>query len=168
MAVLGFVPLLCVAAPPPNAWVPIRWPWSDARSLDLLAGTPINCLLLKTYTPEFVAAAQARGVVALAIVTPGGDLDAALASKPDGIVLEGDFPDGASAAIKSVLVIQLGSRTRMPLASDALILATNQGVWPGISADDEGAKKSGPTSGRLDRHQHRFPARRPRLGYCIR
>jgi hypothetical protein len=147
MAVLGFVPLLCAAAPPPPAWVPIRWPWSDTRSLDLLTGTPINCLLLKDYTPEFVAAAQARGVVALAVVNPGGDIDAALASKPDGIVFEGDFPDGAAAAVKNIPVIRLGARTSMPLGSSAPILATNQGVWPGISADDEGAKKSGPTSG---------------------
>ncbi len=147
MAVLGFVPLLCAAAPPPSAWVPIRWPWSDIRSLELLTGTPINCLLLKDYAPAFVAAAQARGVVALAVVNPGGDIDAALASKPDGIVFEGDFPDGAAAAVKNIPVIQLGARTRMPLGTSAPILATNQGVWPGISADDESAKKSGPTSG---------------------
>jgi hypothetical protein len=147
LAVLGLAQFLCAAAPPPGAWVPVRWPWADARSLELLTGTPVNCLLLKSYTPEFVAAAQARGVVVLAVVAPGGDIAAALAAKPNGIVLEGDFPDGAADGIKNLPVIQLGARTRMPLGSGAAILATNQGVWAGISADDEGAKKSGPTSG---------------------
>src|ERR1035438_4682190 len=68
VAVVGFVPLLCAAAPPPSAWVPVRWPWADARSLELLTGTPVNCLLLQSPAPALVAAAQARGVVALAVV----------------------------------------------------------------------------------------------------
>jgi hypothetical protein len=114
--------------------------------LELLVGTPVNCLLLTRYTPEFVAAAQARGVAALAVVTSAGEIDGALASKVDGIVLEGELPDDAADRIKNVPVIVLGARTRMPLGSGAAIVGTNQGVWPGISADDEGAKKSGPTS----------------------
>src|SRR5664279_184871 len=72
VAALGFVPFLCAAASPPAAWVPVRWPWADTRSLELLAGTPVNCLLLKSPSPQLVAAAQARGVVVLAVVTPGG------------------------------------------------------------------------------------------------
>jgi hypothetical protein len=147
LAVLGWVPLLCAAVPAPAAWVPIRWPWADTRSLDLLNGTPVNCLLLKTYTPELVAAAQARGVAALALLSTGGDIAGAVAAKVDGIVLEGEFSADAVAAIKGVPVVELGPRSRMPLGSSAPILATNQGVWPGISADDEGAKKTGPTSG---------------------
>src|SRR5689334_143901 len=92
LAVLGFLPSLCAGAPPaPDRWVPVRWPWTDVRSLDLLSGTPVNCLLLKSYPAEFIAAAQARGVAALAVVNPGGDIDAALAAKVDGIVLEGEF-----------------------------------------------------------------------------
>src|ERR1039457_5559741 len=87
VAVVGFVPLLCAAAPPPpSAWVPVRWPWADARSLELLTGTPVNCLLLQSPAPELVAAAQARGVVALGVATPRGEagkVDGALAAKVD-------------------------------------------------------------------------------------
>ena len=152
VAAMGFVPLLCAAAPQPSAWVPVRWPWADTRSLELLAGTPINCLLLKSPTPLLVAAAQARGAAALAVITPGGDgseVDRALAAKVDGIVLEGEFPEGTAAGISAnhsgVAVIELTLRNRLPLGSAAPVLGTYQGVWPGIAADD-GAKKSGPTS----------------------
>jgi hypothetical protein len=130
----------------------VRWPWADTRSLELLAGTPINCLLLQTPTPELVAAIQARGAVALAVVAPGGDgqLERALAAKVDGVVLEGEFPSGTAANIgaknSGVAVIELTSRNRLPLGSNALVLGTYQGVWPGITVDEEGAKKSGPTS----------------------
>ncbi|MCX6630347.1 MAG: hypothetical protein NTW28_22235 [Candidatus Solibacter sp.] len=153
VAVVGFVRFLCVAAPPPSAWVPVRWPWADTRSLELLAGTPVNCLLLKSPTPQLVAAVQARGVVALAVVTPGGEgheVDGALAAKVDGIVLEGEFPEGTAAGISAnhsgVAVIELTSRNRLPLGSAAPVLGTYQGVWPGIAADDGGVKKSGPTA----------------------
>src|ERR1035437_8176671 len=153
VAAMGFVPFLYAAAPPPSAWVPVRWPWADTRSLELLAGTPVNCLLLKSPAPQLVAAAQARGVVALAVVTPGGEpseIDRALAAKVDGIVLEGEFPEGPAAGIAAsnsgVAVIELTSRSRLPLGSAAPVIGTYQGVWPGIVVDEGGAKKSGPTA----------------------
>ena len=72
LAALGWVAGWC--APAPQAWVPMRWPWQDARSLDLLAGTPINCLLLEAYSPDLVAAAEKRGLVTLERIAPGGDM----------------------------------------------------------------------------------------------
>ena len=151
-ALLSLVALLCAAAPRPADWVPVRWPWSDAASLELLADTPANCLLLKSYPADFVAAASARGLVTLAVIAPDGDVAAearrALAAGVTGIVLEGDFPEGAAAAARAgggAVVIELSARNRMPLSSDAPILGTYQGVWPGIAVQEDGAKKSGPT-----------------------
>ncbi len=149
VAAMGCVPFLCAAVPQPSAWVPVRWPWADTRSLDLLAGTRVNCLLVKSPSAEFVAAVQARGVVALAVIAPGGDgreIDRAMANKVDGIVLDGEFPEGTAAGIKGTTVIELTSRNRIPLGSTAPILGTYQGVWPGIAIDEDGAKKSGPTA----------------------
>ena len=154
---MGLVHSLCAAVPPPAAWVPVRWPWADTRSLELLAGTPINCLLLKAPTPELVAAAQARGVVALGVVTPGGEageMERARAAKVDGIVLEGEFPEGTAASISArvsaansaAAVIELTSRSRLPLGSTARVIGTYQGVWPGIVVEEGGARKAGPTS----------------------
>src|ERR1035437_5231879 len=146
VAVMGFAPFLCSAASPPSAWDPVRWPWADTRSLELLAGTPVNCLLLKSPAPQLVAAAKARGVAALAVVTPGGaggEVDRALAAKVDGLVPEGEFPQGTAARISAsgcanssgVAVTELTSRTRLPLGSAAPVIGTYQGVWPGIVVD---------------------------------
>jgi len=153
-AVLGFLPLLYAAAPQPSDWVPMRWPWSDPASLELLSGTPINCLLLKTVLPDFVQAAAARGVVTLAVIAPDGDVAVAArraiaAAKVAGIVIDGDLPEGAAAAVREAAggapVIELTSRNRMALGSGAPILGTCQGVWPGIAVEQDGAKKAAPS-----------------------
>src|ERR1051326_5237521 len=65
--VVSVMPLLDAALPKPADWVPARWPWADTQSLQLLEGTPVNCLLLNSPTSEFVDAAKARGVVVLSI-----------------------------------------------------------------------------------------------------
>src|SRR5262249_22523618 len=76
-AVLGLAPLAYAAVPPPDAWVPARWPFADARSLDLLEGSPVNCLLLAQPAPELAAAAAQRGLATLAVLDPSPDAPAA-------------------------------------------------------------------------------------------
>ena len=152
LAALGLTAAL--AAPPQQAWVPMRWPWPDAKSLDILNGTPINCLLLETYSTELVAAAGKRGLVTLARLTPRGDAASAartaVARGVTGIVLEGPFPEEAAAAVRAAAgtqpVIEITARSRLALGSAAKTLATWQGVWPGIPAEDSGhSKMAGPT-----------------------
>jgi hypothetical protein len=152
-AALFFLSLAWSAAPKPADWVPVRWPWQDAKSLELLSGTPVNCLLLKSYPAEFVAAAAGRDVVTLAVISPGGDTVTtarkALAAKVTGIVLEGDFAEGAAAAVREAVggapLIELVARNRLRLDSTAAIMGTWQGVWPGVAVQEDGAKKAGPT-----------------------
>lgn len=149
--VLGLLPAAWTA-PKPADWVPVRWPWADARSLELLAGSPVNCLLLRAYSAEFVAAANSRGAATLAILEPGGDAAAgakkALAAGVTGIVLDGAFPDAAESAVRAAAgaapVIELGPRSRMKPGA-VPIAGTNQGVWPGIGAQEDGSHKAGPT-----------------------
>src|ERR1039458_1729638 len=69
---LSGMPLLASVAPP-SGWVPARWNGTNPQTLDLLSGAPINCLLLSSYTPEFVTRATARGIVTLAVLKPGAD-----------------------------------------------------------------------------------------------
>jgi hypothetical protein len=152
-AILGLLPLLCASMPQPSDWVPARWPWSDAKSLELLADSPVNCLLLKTYNADLVAAVAKRGLVTLAVVSPGEDAVAAarnaLSAGVNGIVMEGDFPDGASAAVKQAAgdapVIELRARSRLQLGSKAAIIGTYQGVWPGVVAMESRAGPTGST-----------------------
>ena len=154
LALLGLAPVWCAALPGPADWVPMRWPWNQAQSLELLTGTPVNCLLLKSYPENFVSAATGRGLVTLAVLTPSGDLLAAarraLAAKVTGLVLEGEFPEGAAASVREAAggapVVELTARNRLALGAKTAVLGTYQGVWPGISIDENGAKKSGPTA----------------------
>ncbi len=153
VAVLACAPLWGGSVPSPAAWVPMRWQWSDAKSLELLAGSPVNCLLLQNYPAGLVAAAADRGLVMLAVITPGGDAVAAtrkaLAAKLTGIVLEGDFPAEVTASVRAAAgaapVIELTSRSRMKLGAGAAIIGTYQGVWPGVVIQEAGHAKSGPT-----------------------
>src|SRR4051812_21083847 len=101
--------VLALAAPllgtvPPADLVPARWNWTDVKSLDLISGTPVNCLLLKSADAAFARAARDRGIVALAVIAPGDD-PAAAARKAvranfQGVVLEGDFPKGTAARVR--------------------------------------------------------------------
>lgn len=157
-AILGLAPLLCeavlsAAVPRPADWVPVRWPWNDVKSLELLSGTPIDCLLLTAYPETLVTAAAERGLATLAVLTPGGDAVAAarraLDAKVNGIVLEGEFPEGAAAGVRAAaggaLVIELTARNRIAKGSAAPVIGTYQGAWPGIAIEEDGSKKSGPT-----------------------
>ena len=150
---LFLAPLLCQAAIPPSDWVPARWPWRDAKSIELLANSPINCLLLDAWSADLPSAAAGRGLVTLAVIAPQPDAAGvarrAIASGVTGIVLEGDFPEGTAGAVKSAVgtapVIELTARSRMLFGNGAPILGTYQGLWPGVAVQDDGAKRSGPS-----------------------
>ena len=154
LALLSAMPLLASIAPP-SAWVPARWTNTDPKSLDLLTGTPINCLLLTAHTPDFVARASTRGIATLAVLKPGADpadpARKAIRAGMQGVVLEGDFPAGTAARVRDSLadahavVVELTSRARMPLGGPDPIVGTYQGVWPGIQVLDNGAAKAAPS-----------------------
>jgi hypothetical protein len=142
-----------VLAPQPADWVPARWPWSDPASLELLSGGPVNCLLVRTYTAEFAAAAAGRGVATLALILPADDAPEtarrALAAGVAGIALEGDFTEAAVASVRQAAggapVIELAPRSRMIRISGAPVRATCQGVWPGVAMQENGAMRAGPS-----------------------
>jgi hypothetical protein len=146
------LPLLLIAAAPD--WVPARWQSSDPKSLELLAQTPINCLLLEqpNWSADFAKAAAARGIVTLGIVHPSADvLD--LARRPGaigmaGVVLEGDFDPRVRAALadSKILAVELPTRARMRFDdSTALVVGSVQGLWPGIQIEENGAVKAAPS-----------------------
>jgi hypothetical protein len=152
---------LALALASPVDWVPVRWDWTDPVTLELLQGTPVNCLLLK-WDParaqaitNFAAQAAGRQFATLAVIEPKGDtLEAArqaVRAKLTGIVLEGEFPDGTAARVRDAtadskpVIIEMTMRSRLKLDGAAPVLATNQGVWAGVQVMEDGHAKSGPS-----------------------
>jgi hypothetical protein len=116
--------------------VPARWPSADPQSLRLLDGSPVNCLLVSTAAAEFRREAARRRISLLQEVSENGsfeeDFEAYVTPRPD-LRLKTAKP-----------VIVLGERRAIRLG-DAVV-ATRQGVWPGIEIA-HGDDKSHPTGG---------------------
>jgi hypothetical protein len=116
-------------------WVPARWPSADPATLDLIAGTPINCLLLERahWNSAFAKAAAEKGIATLGVVRSGVDHKPALDLGITGLVFQGvPAPSGLK-----VPVIEVTLRSKMRFQSDEPILASDQGVWAGIRQDEQ-------------------------------
>jgi len=144
--------MLLVAGMPD--WIPARWHSTDPKTLELLAGSPINCLLLEAPSadPAFVRQAAAQGIATLAVLRPGADLpaaaDRAVAGHMNGIVLEGDFEADAAARVRArkLPLIELTDRHHIHLDGGEPVTGTWEGLWPGIEIEHGGAKLTGPTA----------------------
>jgi len=151
---LAVVPALSAG---PADWVPARWYSSDPATLDLLRGTVVNCLVLESadWSAAFSERAAQQGAAVLGLVRPDSDLSElparASAAKLNGIVFEGLFDPSALQRARAALAdskltsVAMGPRTRMDLQSPTEIVATNQGVWPGINPLDDGSAKAAPS-----------------------
>src|ERR1035438_4256684 len=112
--------LLMAAAPD---WVPARWQSSDPKSLELIAQTPINCLLVErgNWAAAFNKRAADRGIATLGVVRPGSDAveqaRQAVSIGMTGVVLEGDFDPKVRIALgdSKIVTVELPSRSRMRL-----------------------------------------------------
>jgi hypothetical protein len=100
----------------PADWVPMRWPSSDPKSLELLQDHPVNCLIIEKsdWNAELAKQIKARQLVAL--IGTG---------KPGEYASE----DGAHKILMT---------PRHLLQTDQPVAVTNQGVWPGVRAEEEG------------------------------
>jgi hypothetical protein len=163
----------------PEAWVPVRWTggplelawrtrtktlpgdavvrealarWYEPTTLDLLEGTPANCLLVTWSAPAeaaveaeqqqlvkvYTEGAHKRGLAVLGLVYAAGDPSriAAHASTAalDGLVLEGEFAPEFSAALRkaagSTLIIEISKDAAEWRWKPAPIIAV-AGVAPG-------------------------------------
>ncbi|MEO8130097.1 MAG: hypothetical protein ABJF23_08000 [Bryobacteraceae bacterium] len=135
-------------------WVPMRWAWADPKSLDLVKGTAINCLLLERgqWSAQFAKAAAEVGIATLGVVRPeSGSVDGVIEGKLSGAVLEGDFEAAVAQRLRERLadsrlaVIELPLRSRMRLDAADPVIGTFQGVWHGIQVDVGGAAKAAPS-----------------------
>ena len=125
-------------------WVPVHWPSGDVKSLELLKGTAVNCILVEpsSWSRDFSSAAAKQGVDVLGVIKPAKDAleqarrakDLRLASIP----LEGEFDDSVRKAVtdSNIVFVEIGPRVRMRMEGAALVSATNQGVWLGINTGE--------------------------------
>lgn len=179
----------------PDTWVPARWQggplelqrrtrdatapatpalretleqWYEVATLDLLRGTPINCLLVtwsaggepatERAQQQLVAAyareARTRGIAVLGLVhspaTPASFLEPAIDAGLDGLVLEGAFPDAErlAAEVRQALrkrasaAVVVVSAARAQLGTSSEILAAADALAPGLQELGEEAEAS--------------------------
>jgi hypothetical protein len=166
----------------PDTWIPARWPggpleverraaaktlpsdaalrenianWYDPATLDLLEGSPINCLLVtwsagnnsdferrqREVLKVYIDHARQRRIAILGLVYPGGDPSkiavSAAEARLDGLVLEGRFPEGFTRQVTTALlsanplavVIRIGENAASVRTADAPVPAV-EGVSP--------------------------------------
>ncbi len=146
------------AATQPADLVPARWPSDKPATLAILAGSPINCLLIPeaNWSATFLTAAHSKNLTVLALVQPGSPalprVKRAIDLGLDGAVLEGNFTEAESRAVRSSMTqsgkhfVELGLRGRIPLDVNAPpIIGTFQGVWAGINPHDDGTAHAAPS-----------------------
>ncbi len=120
--------------------------WYDPATLDLLDGTPINCLLVTFSTgaepelekqqqllvKEYGRAARKRGIALLGLVYPGADPGAVASASEDaqlsGLVLDGRFPDGTGFArrLEAALRSRNSASVVIPIAQDPAEVRTTR------------------------------------------
>ncbi len=161
-----FLPVAVWSATP-DAWIPARWTggpleverrtvsktlpsdaaareaienWYDPATLNLLEGSPVNCLLVtwsaganaalerrqQALVKTYAEGARRRNLAVLGLVYPGGDprtiAESAADAHLDGLVLEGQFPDGFTQRLTAVNP----SAVVIPIARDAASARTSQ------------------------------------------
>jgi len=115
------IPLFLAVVAMAELW-PMRWPASaPPEALDLLKGTPVNCILVEDPSPALAAAASQRGLKLL---------------KVQGEQLLG--PGGMD--------VHLTTRRAIHWESKDPVIGTSEGVWPGIEIEHGGKTMTGPTS----------------------
>jgi len=122
--------------------MPVRWPagefWASPRSLDLLTGTPFNCLVLpwSAHNPEvqftpLIEAGRSRGLQFACCLEPEAAHEKTL----------------AAAKSASLEVIPLAERAKIPWQSPPPVIATSEAEWPAVRASSQpgAAAEAGPT-----------------------
>jgi hypothetical protein len=179
----------------PDTWIPARWPggplelerraqdktmpadpdlretirqWYDPATLDLLRGTPINCLLLtwsagrdsetekqqQKLVQAYAQEARRRGIAVVGLIRPGGApssfTESALEAGLDGLAMEGGFPgdvrflpevrQALRARNSAAVVVSMTAWEKLTRSMD--ILAAADAVAPGLRELAEGVAAS--------------------------
>ena len=118
-----------------SRWVPIRWPddWRDVSLLELLKGTPVNCLVVgwgkENLPPAFLEQGRQVGLSFVGIVDAASDRAAALSSAKSAGVAAVAVADPAGVGLPA---IAWAEKAKLPWGSKAGAFAVSDAVWPSI------------------------------------
>ncbi len=149
--VLGIAGLLLLV-PAVETCTPARWRDAAPESLDLLRGTPINCLLVEpsAESADLFRAARERGLLAMAVIR-GADTAAAaraLEAGAEGIAAEGPRSEALArlAQERGKPFVEIVPRRELRLEPGVRVLATHEGLWAGVRIEKDQTKAQ-PTGG---------------------
>ena len=140
-----------LSAAKPEAWVPMRWPWAEPESLALLEGSRVNCLLMDAgaITKGFLEVAKSRRVEVLAVVTSAqaGGAQAAIERGAAGLALRGEFAAADRERMRKLApqTVEFVARVDLRFADPPAVLATEQGVWPGVNVQENDTAHAAPS-----------------------
>lgn len=143
---------LLAALPAVERCTPARWRDPAPESLELLRGTPVNCLLAEepAWKPELIARAHGDGILVLGAVA-SSDLAAArraLAAGADGVAAEGPRSDELNAWAREHgrLLVEIVPRAALRFDSGQRVIATFEGLWAGVRIEKDETRAQ-PTGG---------------------
>ncbi len=159
--------------------VPIRWPagpleaglrekngglsaeaketfqkWLDPAALKILAGTPINCLVVawaggtpldatqQQVLAPLVRQASAAGLAVVGLIEPSANRDSAVAAAKAGGLAA--IACAEATAVDGVTVLPYADRAKLPWTSSAPVVLVRDNVWPGIPPKATAAATGGP------------------------
>ena len=129
--------------------VPIRWPWHEPSMLDILQGTPFDCLVINwtagLSAAPVIEAARRRNLAVVGWIEGAGDHAVTIsAAKSAGL---------SAVAIRAfkgnadIPVIPWSDRTDVPWDSAAPAVAIAGNVWPRVNSTQGGGDaNAGPTN----------------------
>jgi len=116
-------------------WIPMRWPpaWREPSLLDLLRGTPVNCLII----PGQVA----RDPALSPLIEQGrrAGISFVATAPPE------QAPQPARPPASLAAAVPVTPRSRPDWSSASPILAVSEAVWPGVAMDSGSGVGAGPT-----------------------
>lgn len=143
---------LLLLLPAAETCTPARWRDAAPESLELLRGSPVNCLLVEepAWSKDLLEAARRMGLLALAVVRNGETQAAARALEAGaaGIAAEGSRSESLAAWVRErgKTLVEIVPRSGLNIAPDAGVLATYEGLWAGVRIEKDETKAQ-PTGG---------------------
>ncbi len=144
---------MLLAFPAVEDCTPARWRDPAPESLELIRGTPVNCLLVEetAWRKGLLDAAREMGLLTLAVVR-GGSVEAAeraVSLGAEGIAAQGPRAAALVAWVqeRKRTLVEIVPRHELQFERGTAVIATYEGLWAGVRAESEDHAHARPTGG---------------------